>query len=404
MVLLMGAGSRSRVAIGARESLYLLVITRLLIGAQCRTPRAPRWFRRVGTPGRMPSQNIVPQGGTRAMLHRMLAAGLLAVGLSSVPAAAQSPAEFYKGKTVEFYIGYSVGGGYDLYARMIARHLGKHIPGNPTVTPKNMEGAGSLRLANWLNGAAPKDGTALGATSRGMAFDPLLGNKAAQYDATKLTWIGSANNEVSVCVAWHTSGITRFEETLTKDLTVGSTGQGDDTYQFPSVVNGVLGTKFRIIAGYPGGNDVSIAMERGEVGGRCGWSWSSIKATRKSWVDDKKLYLLMQFALEKHPDLPDVPLITDLAKTDEQRQIFKLIFARQVMGRPYMAPPGVPQDRADALRKAFMATMKDPEFLAEAEKAKFEITPVPGEQLESLLVDIYKTPPDVAAKAAALVK
>jgi tripartite-type tricarboxylate transporter receptor subunit TctC len=341
------------------------------------------------------------------MANAMLARGMATVLLAAIPvsfAGAQSPAEFYKGKTVELYIGYSVGGGYDLYARMIARHLGRHIPGNPTVVPKNMEGAGSLRLTNWLYGAAPKDGTAIGANSRGAAFDPLLGQKGAQYDATKFTWIGSANDEVSICVAWENSGVTQFDDLFTKQLAVGSTGVGDDTYQFPSVLNAVLGTKFKIVVGYPGGNDVSLALERGEVQGRCGWSWSSIKATRKPWLDAKKMTILIQLSLAKHADLPDVPLVMDYAKTDESRQIFKLIFARQVMGRPYLAPPGVPKDRAEALRKAFMDTMRDKEFLAEAERLKFEITPVAGDAIERLVTEIYRAPPAIAQKAAALVK
>src|SRR5712671_3885114 len=340
--------------------------------------------------------------GSRLLIVR----GLTAVVLSILPVAAQAqaPADFYKGKTVEFYIGYSAGGAYDLYARMISRHVGRHIPGNPQVVVKNMEGAGSQRLANWLYAAAPKDGTVFGATSRAMAFDPLLGSKTAQYDAARFNWIGSANDEVSVCVAWHTSGVTRWEDVLTRELAIGSTGTGDDTYQFPRFVNNALGSKFKIITGYPGGNDVSFAMERGEVSGRCGWSWSSIKATRMNWYEQKIIHVLMQFSLAKHPDLPHVPLITDLAKDDEQRQVFKLIFARQVMGRPYVAPPDVPPARVEALRKAFMDTMADKEFLAEAVRAKFEITPVAGDKLAALVADIYKFPPAIAEKAGAMVK
>ena len=319
-------------------------------------------------------------------------------------ASAQSPSEFYKGKTVELYIAYSVGGGYDLYARLIARHLGRHIPGNPLVVPKNMTGAGGLRLANWLYQAAPRDGTVLGATSRSVASETLLGNTGAQYDPSKFSWIGSANDEVSVCVAWHTSGVATFEELLTKELTVGSTGTADDTYQFPRFVNNVLGTRMKIITGYPGGNDVSLALERGEVGGRCGWSWSSVKSIRMSWVTEKQMHLLMQFSLAKHPDLPNVPLVMDLAKNDEQRAMFRLIFARQTMGRPYQGPPGIPPDRLRALQQAFMDTMKDKEFLAEAEKAKFEITPVSGEAIEKLVAELFKTPPEIAAKAGQLIK
>jgi tripartite-type tricarboxylate transporter receptor subunit TctC len=340
------------------------------------------------------------------VLVAVLAAVLaLAVAIQLVtPGRAQSVADFYRGKTIELDIGYSVGGGYDLYARLIARRLGAHIPGNPTVVPKNMEGAGSLRLANYLYSAAPNDGTVIGATSRGAAFDPLLNEKGARFDAAKFSWIGSANNEVSVCVALASSAVTKFDDLFTTPLTIGSTGAADDTYQFPALVNAVLGTKFKIVTGYPGGNDVSLALERGEVQGRCGWSWSSVKTTRFNWVRDKRIIVLVQMSLSKHPDLPDVPLIMDLAKTDEQRQIFKMIFARQTMGRPYVAPPGVPADRLAALRKAFMDTMADKEFLDETEQNKFEINPVGGEQLEALVKEIYQTPPEVTKKAAAMVQ
>jgi tripartite-type tricarboxylate transporter receptor subunit TctC len=338
----------------------------------------------------------------RMSAARRLVAALAAVLPASI-ASAQSPADFYKGKTLEFYIGYSVGGGYDLYARTIARHIGKHIPGNPTVVPKNMEGAGSLRLANWMFRVAPKDGNVIATIGRGTGFDPILGQKGATFDGTKFTWLGSANNEVSVCVAWNaTSGIKTFDDLFTKEMTVGGTSMSADTDQFPRILNGVLGTKMKIVSGYPGGNDVVLAMERGEVKGRCGWSWSSVISTHKAWLDEKKMTVLAQLALQKHPDLPDVPLITDLAKTDEQKQILRLIFARQVMGRPYFAPPGVPADRAAALRKAFLETMQDKDFLADAEKAQLEITPVSGEEVQKLVAEVYATPPEIAKKAAAI--
>jgi tripartite-type tricarboxylate transporter receptor subunit TctC len=337
-----------------------------------------------------------------ATSSRVVAVALLALGPVSV-AYAQSPADFYKGKTVDLYIGYSAGGGYDLYARLLARHMGKYLPGNPTVVPKNMEGAGSLRLANWLYNVAPKDGSAFGMIGRGTGFDPLLGHKAAQFDATRFTWIGSMNNEVSICVAWHTTGITKFEDILTKQLVVGGTSAAADTDQFPRVTNGVLGTKMRVITGYPGGNEVGLAMERGEVQGRCGWSWSSVKSTRPDWIDGKRINILVQLALSKHPDLADVPLIVDLAKDDEQRQILRIIFARQVMGRPLLAPPDVPADRAEILRKAFMDTMQDKEFLADADKAQMEITPVGGAEIQALVKELYGLPATVAQKAAALV-
>ena len=339
-------------------------------------------------------------------VRRTTAAVLIVLPVLALPvrALAQSPAEFYKGKNIDLLIGYSVGGAYDLYARQLARHMSKHIPGNPTVVPKNMDGAGSLRLANLLYNVVPKDGSAFGIIGRGTGFDPLLGNKSAQFDGPKYTWIGSANNEVSICVAWHTTGITKFEDLLIKELVVGGTSASADTDQFPRVTNGVLGTKMKVITGYPGGNEVGLAMERGEVQGRCGWSWSSVKSTHQQWYDQKKINILVQLALSKHAELPNVPLIIDLAKTDEQRQILKLIFARQVMGRPFLAPPGVPADRAAVLRKAFMDTMKDKDFLVDAEKAQMEITPVPGDQLQTLVKEIYATPPDIVQKAAALLK
>jgi tripartite-type tricarboxylate transporter receptor subunit TctC len=340
------------------------------------------------------------------MIRRNLLGGAAATLLFLLPAAApaQSPAEFYKGKNVDLYIGYSVGGGYDVYARMVARHMGKHIPGNPTLVPKNMEGAGSLRLVNWLYNVAPKDGSAFATIGRGTAFNPILGIPGAQFEGPKFTWIGSANDEVSVCATWHTTGVTKFDELMTKEIAVGGTGASDDTVQFPRVLNGVLGTKMKIVSGYPGGNDAVLAMERGEVHGRCGWSWSSVMATHKNWLDEKKINILLQLALQKHPDLPNVPLVTELAKTDEQKQILRLIFARQVMGRPFVAPPGIPDDRLAALRRAFMETMKDPEFLAEAGKGDFEITPVPGEEIQKLVAEVYQTPKDVVAKVAAMVK
>ena len=317
---------------------------------------------------------------------------------------AQVPAEFFRGRTVDLYIGYSVGGGYDVYARLVARHIGRHIPGNPTIVPKNMEGAGSVRLANWLYNVAPRDGTAFGTISRGVAFDPLLGSPATQFDAREFTWIGSANNEVSVCVSWHTTGIAKFEDLLSRELVVGGSSTASDTDQFAKLLNALFGTKLRVATGYPGGNEINLAIERGEVGGRCGWSWSSVVATHKQWLEQNKISILIQTALTKHADLPNVPLIADLAKTDEQRRIIWLIFARQVMGRPFLAPPGVPAERAQALREAFMNTMKDAQFLADAEKAKLEITPVAGGEIEKLVKEVYQTPKETAAKAAAMIR
>jgi tripartite-type tricarboxylate transporter receptor subunit TctC len=339
---------------------------------------------------------------------RIVIRGLAAAIFAAVPASiglAQTPAEFYRGKNVDLYIAYSVGGGYDSYARLLARHIGKHIPGNPRVVPHSMPGAGGMRAANWLQSAAARDGTVFGAVSRAFAFEPLLGNKAAKYDPTKVTYIGSANDEVSVCMAWHTSGVTTFKDVQQRELVVGAGGTADDTYQFPAILKNMFGARFKMVVGYAGGNEINIAMERGEVRGRCGFPWSTVKASHQHWTRDKSYNLLMQFSLAKHPDLPNVPLVMDLARNDEERQILRLIFGRQVMGRPYVAPPGVPKDRADALRKAFMDTMRDKEFLADVAKAQFEITAVSGDELEKIVLDIYRTtPPAVAERAMAVVK
>ena len=319
------------------------------------------------------------------------------------PVQADAVADFYKGKTITLYIGYSAGGGYDTYARTIGRVIGRHIPGNPKVVAKNKPGAGSLKLANELYNSMPKDGTVIGTFGRGMVMEPLFGNKKARFDPSKYTWLGSANNEVSVCIAWHESPIQTLDDFLTKPMIVGGTGPGSDTDVFPKVLNNVLGTKLILVTGYPGGNDINLATERGEVQGRCGYSWSSLKSRFPQWLTGKKVQILLQMSTAKHPDLPDVPFVMDLAKTDRDRKILELVFARQAWGRPFAAPPGLPADRVKALQAAFMATMKDPDFLADAKKQKLEIAPISGEKIKQLIAALYASPKDLveAAKEAA---
>jgi len=335
----------------------------------------------------------------RSMLSFFGAAGLLFGASGAQPVAADSVADFYKGKTVNLFVGQSAGGGYDTYARTVARHLGKHIPGNPTVVVRNRPGAGSLVLTNELYNILPKDGTVLALIARGMPMEPLLGNEKAKYDARKFNWIGSANNEVSICVAWHTTPIQRFEDLYTQEMVVGGTGSGADTALFPKILNNVLGTKMKLIVGYPGGNDINLAMERGEVQGRCGYSWSSAKSRNAEWLEQKKIRILAQISTEKHEELPDVPLIMDFVKDPDDRRAMELIFARQVMGRPFVAPPGVPAARVRALRAAFNATVKDPEFLAETGKQDLEVNPVTGERIAKLLDEIYASSPRAIALA-----
>ena len=301
------------------------------------------------------------------------------------------------------WIGFSPGGGYDIYARTLARHMGKHIPGNPRLVPSNMEGAGSLTLTNHLYNVARKDGTVIGTINRGAPFEPLIGEpELARFDPALFTWIGSIANEVSICAVWERAGVDNFEQLFTRELTVGGTGSGADTNQFPKVMNGVLGTKMKIVSGYPGGNNIDLAMERGEVDGRCGWSWSSIASTRKAWLDSGLIKVLVQLALEKHRDLPDVPLIMDYAKTDEQRAMLRLIFSRAALGCPFVAPPGMPADRVAILRRAFDAMVSDPVFRAEAARMKLLVTPMTGDEVTRRIADLYATPPDVVTRAKAI--
>jgi len=329
---------------------------------------------------------------------------LLVSVMSSVPFAAPAQAEeaarFYSGKVISLYIGFSPGGGYDTYARLVARHLGEHIPGNPTIVPVNMEGAGSLRLANWMFNVAPRDGTAIGTVNRGVPFEPLLGNaEFAEFDARQFTWIGSANDETTVCAAMSRTNISDYSALYDSELIVGGTGPGADDFVMPKLVSGYLGLNLRLVSGYAGGNDVEYAMERGEVDGRCGWSWSTIKSTRQNWLANREIHILMQVGLTRHPDLPDVPSLIELARTEEERQVLFVVLARGALGRPFFAPPGIPPQRAEALRAAFSAMVTDPDFLQEAERSRLEITPVTGAALTELMEEAYRTPAPLIERA-----
>jgi len=327
-----------------------------------------------------------------------LAFGAMALSASIIPALAQSVADFYRGRNITLVIGFSVGGGYDLYARLLARHLGKHVPGQPGIVPQNREGAGSERAVLYLYNAAPKDGTVIGTFSRSMAVAPLLAN--APFDATRLSWLGSISSDVSVCMVWHTSPVKTFEDMLMKPFTVGGLAKDADPDIFAMVLRNMFGAKLKLVSGYPGTNDGTLAMERGEVDGMCGISWSTAKARHADWMKSGKVHLPVQFGLRKEADIPDVPAVTDLAKTEEQTRMLRLILAGQAMARPYAAPPDIPDDRRRALIAAFDATMKDPEFLSDAEKIQADVSPVSAGEIAKLLADVYSTPKDIIAKAA----
>jgi tripartite-type tricarboxylate transporter receptor subunit TctC len=325
-------------------------------------------------------------------------AGLVAL-FGQMPAHAATVEDFYHGRTVTILIGYSVGGGYDTYGRTLARFIGKHIPGAPSVIAENMPGAGSLKAANYLYEVAPKDGTVFGIFTRGMAMEPLLGNPAARFDATRFTWIGSIANEASVCVSRVDSPIATWDDVLHHDFTVSGEGSGSDPDIFALMLKNVLGAHIRLVTGYPGTGEMTLALERGEVMGRCGWSWSSLKAERPDWLADHKLHFLAQMAMVANPELPGVPLIVDLAPSEPQRAVLRLILSRQVLGRPFAGPPGVPAERAAALRQAFDDTMTDPDFLATARQLGLEVSPASGQALQALVAGLYTTPPAVLAQA-----
>ena len=328
--------------------------------------------------------------------RRTLVFGLFAALLAHAPRTeAQTVADFYRGKAVNLIVGYSAGGGYDTYARILARHMGKHIPGNPTIVVQNAPGAGSMRAANTIYNVAPKDGTAFGMFGRGIALEPLIGTSPAQFDATKFLWLGSGTEEAAVVVIRAEAGIKTWADMLAKPFTVGGEGTGSDPDVYALMLKNVFGVKLRLVSGYPGTTEMALAVERGEVDGRASWSWTSLKSLKADWIAQKRVDMPVQLNAHSSPDLSSVPLIGAFAKTERQRQIMNLVISRQVMGRPFMAPPGLPPDRAMALRTAFDATMKDSEFVAEATARGQEVNPVSGVALDKLVAELYATPKDV---------
>jgi tripartite-type tricarboxylate transporter receptor subunit TctC len=327
-----------------------------------------------------------------------LAMGGFAAGLTG-PAAAQSPADFYKGKNIDLIIGFTQGGGYDVYARVVGRHMEKHIPGQPKIIPKQMTGAGSRKAAGYVFNVAAQDGTTMATADQSLPLQQALEEPGLQFDANKLLWIGNVNADINTLAMWHTSGITSIEQTKTREIILGATGPNTSA-QYPQVMNNLLGTKFKIISGYPGGADINLAMERGEVAGRGSNAWASWKSTKPEWLKEKKINILVQIGLEKAPDLQDVPLLMDLAKNAEDRAVLRLLSAPTAIGRPIFTTPNVPMDRVTALRRAFDATMTDAGFLAEAEKAQLDLNPVAGEKLQEIVEEIIAAPKPVARKLA----
>jgi tripartite-type tricarboxylate transporter receptor subunit TctC len=328
----------------------------------------------------------------------LLAATLLAIAPAA--AVADEVADFYRGKSLTLVISYSVGGGYDLYARMLAHYLGKYIPGNPTVVPENMPGAGGLRASNYLYEAAPKDGSVIGTFSRSIPTMPLVTPTAVKFDGRKFAWIGSMSSDTSLCLTGAKSAVKNYHDMLTMPVIMGGQFASTDSDIYAHLYNNVLGTKIKLVSGYPGTNDITLAMERGEVDGICGLSWGTIKVAHPEWVDGKNVHYLLQAALHKDPELSEVPLALDVIDDPVKKKILYLHFAPQAMGRPFAAPPGTPDNRKAALAKAFDAAMTDPGLLAEAAREKMDIRPMTGHEIDELLAELYAIPPDVVAKAA----
>jgi tripartite-type tricarboxylate transporter receptor subunit TctC len=330
-------------------------------------------------------------------MNRLLLA-TAALALLAAPASAQDDAAaFYRGKTLRLVVGIGVGSGYDINARLLARHMSKHIPGNPTIIVQNQPGAGSLTMTNQLYSGGPFDGTVFGATFNGLPTAPLLQPTGVRFEATKINWIGSTNRETQATYVWHNVPIKTLDDVKATEVVVGAQAPGSTQFDYPMLSNALFGTKFKVITGYEATPKINLAIERGEVHGT--WAnWSTVKAISGQWLTEKKINIFVQWALKKHRELPDVPLVLEYAKTPEQKQALELALGRLEFGRPFLMPPNVPADRVNAMRRAFDATMKDPEFLAEAEKLKIEVDPLSGEEVAKLVEQIFRTPEETVAR------
>jgi tripartite-type tricarboxylate transporter receptor subunit TctC len=344
------------------------------------------------------------------MLKRMRGgiaiAGSLVIALGASAARAEPVADFYKGKTLTLVVGSDVGGGYDLTARTLAHHLARHIPGNPGIIVQNKPGASSIVAANYVYELAPKDGTVIAAVQRPLPFQTLFGDAGVRFDVRKMQWLGSPTSDLGIVVAWHSAPQMSADDLFKSEMVVGGTGPATDTELFPRAMNHVLGTRFRIVSGYPGQAQIALAMERGEVQGTGNWSFSDIEKGHPDWIAEKKIRMLLQLGLTRSqsPALRDVPLVMDIARNEAQRHVFEILMGMKALGRPYFVAPGVPADRTAALREAFMATMRDPEFVDEAQRLLGPIDPTSGMDMQGIISNVYALPPEVVAQAREAVK
>jgi tripartite-type tricarboxylate transporter receptor subunit TctC len=326
----------------------------------------------------------------------------IAFAIGTPHAAAQTT---FKGKTVTIYVGSGAGGAYDTYARLLGRHFARHVPGNPNVVVTNMPGASGRRMIGFIHNIAPKDGTAIGTGLSTRAFDPMMApGEKSTFDAQRLAWVGSSNKETTTCIMWHESPIHYFDDAKKRVTQVGSSGPSSTDAIYPNVLNYLFGTKFKVINGYASGPQMSLAIESGELDGRCGLTWSSLQSINADWTRANKVRIILQFALERDAELPDVPLVFDLAQSERQRQILTLWAAPNQMGRPYFLPPDTPPATVEALRRAFDATIRDPDYVADAKKVGVGANPITGEEVTALVRKVYATPAEVVAEAGAAAK
>ena len=333
----------------------------------------------------------------RASLIALSCAALLGLGAET---SAQTPEQFYRGKTIDFVIGYPPGGSNDVWARLIARHLGNHIPGKPSVVPKNTPGAGSFLAINQVFNSAPRDGTVIAIGAPTAVLDERLGSQGVRFKTAELSWIGRVDSLTNVLFTWKTSKMKVFEDALRYEVTMAATGVGSTVTVYPTVMNNVFGTKFKLIMGYRGSNEAMLAVERGEVEGHT-TSWTALKVAHPDWVRDKLVSIFVQFAIKRHPDLADIPTVVDLGRTEEERRVLSAIMATVEIGAAFFSTPAIPADRLSALRRAFDATMKDPEFLADVEKTSLMVSPMTGEDLQKLVADVSNLPPALLDKVRA---
>lgn len=342
------------------------------------------------------TQLTKPSNAGALKIARAVATSLLGVCLVGSAATADD----FSGKTISIIVGFSTGGAYDLYARVLSRYLGHHLPGNPTVIVQNMPGAGGLKAAGYLYSVAPKDGTVIGTFARGNIIAPMLGQ--GQFDATKFNWLGSVTDDVNVCLSWHTSAVKNWDDLLSKPFAVAGQGPEADPNVYAKIAGQMFHAPINLVSGYPGSSEIGLAMERGEIDGVCALSYSTIKSTFSERLKFKQFNIIFQAALKPAPDLTDVPMLLDKAINDEDRQLLALVMGVQGVARPFVAPPGTSPDRALALKEGFAATVQDPEFLADAEKSRLDVRPVAGDAATALVSQLYATPKPIVDRAKAL--